>query len=142
MDRRRSIYIPGFRHKNPIPNAAIIGDLLMSGVINGVDPATGELADGLDDQCRFMFAHVRAIVEAAGGTTGDILKITVWMRDRSKREALNREWLAMFPDEASRPARHSFQAELEGRIEIQCDVTAVIGGAQSRPRSTAIAGDQ
>ena len=131
MNRRRSITIPGFRHKNPIPNAAVIGNILMSGVINGVDPATGEVADGLENQCRFMFAHVRAIVEAAGGSTGDILKMTVWMRDRSKREPLNREWLLMFPDEASRPARHSFQAELEGRIEIQCDVTAIIGGSRS-----------
>ncbi|WP_430699229.1 RidA family protein [Mesorhizobium humile] len=131
MGRRRAIHIPGFRHKNPIPNAAVIGNLLMSGVINGVDPRTGELAQGLDDQCRFMFEHARAIVEAAGGSTDDILKMTVWMRDRSKREALNREWLAMFPDAASRPARHSFQAELDGRIEIQCDVTAVIGRSRA-----------
>lgn len=126
MKQRRSIQIPGFRHKNPIPNAAMIGNVLMSGVINGVDPATGAVAPGVEDQCRFMFAHVRAIVEAAGGSTGDILKMTVWMRNRADRDALNLEWLRMFPDEASRPARHTFQAELEGAIEIQCDITAII----------------
>ena len=124
--RRVSIRIPGFRHKNPIPNAARIGNLVMSGIINGVDPETGEVAEGMEAQCRFLFAHVRSIVEAAGGTTDDILKITVWMRDRSRREALNREWLTMFPDEASRPARHSLQADLEGRLEIQCDFVAVL----------------
>ena len=130
---RVSIHIPGFRHKNPIPNAARIGNLLMSGIINGVDPATGEVAEGLEAQCRFMFVHMRSIVEAAGGTTEDILKITVWMRDRSRREALNREWLAMFPDEAARPARHSLQAELEGRLEIQCDFVAVLSESGANP---------
>lgn len=127
MNRRQSIYIPGFRHKNPIPNAAMIDNVLMSGVINGVDPATGSVAHGMESQCLFMFAHVRAIVDAAGGSTDDILKMTVWMRDRSNREPLNREWLQMFPNEANRPARHSFQVDLEGGIEIQCDVTAIIG---------------
>ena len=124
--RRVSIQVPGFRHRNPIPNAARIGNLVMSGIINGVDPDTGEVAEGMEAQCRFLFVHVRSIVEAAGGTTDDILKITVWMRDRSRREALNREWLAMFPDEASRPARHSLQADLDGRLEIQCDFVAVL----------------
>lgn len=131
--RRVSIRIPGFRHKNPIPNAARIGNLVMSGIINGVDPETGEVAEGMEAQCRFLFAHVRSIVEAAGGTTDDILKITVWMRDRSRREALNREWLAMFPDEASRPARHSLQADLEGRLEIQCDFVAVLPEKETAP---------
>lgn len=126
MAERRSIFIPSFKHKNPIPNAAQIGNMVMSGIINGVDPATGEVAEGIDRQCAFMFAHMRSIVETAGGTTGDILKMTVWIRDRSKREALNREWLAMFPDERTRPARHTLQAELEGRIEVQCDFTAVL----------------
>ena len=131
--KRVSIHIPDFRHKNPIPNAARIGNLVMSGIINGVDPQTGEVAEGLEAQCRFLFAHMRSIVEAAGGTTDDILKITVWMRDRSRREALNREWLAMFPDEAGRPARHSLQAELEGRLEIQCDFVAVLPEKETAP---------
>lgn len=125
---RMSIQIAGFRHKNPIPNAARIGNMVMSGIINGVDPATGEVAEGMEAQCRFLFQHVRSIMEAAGGTTDDILKINVWMRDRSQRDALNREWLAMFPDERTRPARHSLQANLEGRLEIQCDFVAVLSG--------------
>ncbi|AUW45930.1 RidA family protein [Rhizobium leguminosarum] len=114
MTDRRSVHIQGFRHKNPIPNASRIGDIVMSGIINGVDPEAGTIAEGIDAQTFFMFGHMRAIVEAAGGSTNDILKVTVWMRDRSNREALNREWLALFPDETSRPARHSLQAQLEG----------------------------
>ena len=33
--------------------------------------------------------------------------MTVWMADPSQRESLNREWLKMFPDADSRPARHT-----------------------------------
>jgi 2-iminobutanoate/2-iminopropanoate deaminase len=129
MAKRRSIEIPGFRHLNPIPNASRIGNLLVSGVINGVDPATGKVAATLEAQCAHMFAHMRAIVEAGGGSTDDIIKMTVWMADRSNRQALNAEWTKMFPDAAARPARHTMQAALDGGILIQCEFMAVIAGA-------------
>ena len=128
MAKRTSIYVDGFGHKNPIPAACRIGNLVMSGGIHGIDPATGRVADGLDDQCRLMLGHVRRIVEAAGGTLDDIVKLTVWMTDRSQRAVLNRYWVELFPDEQSRPARHTMTAALDGGMLVQCDFTAVLGG--------------
>lgn len=125
MSKRKSIYIGGFQHVNPIPNACRIENLIVSGVINGVDPATGKVPPTLEEQCAFMFEHVRRIVEAGGGTTDDIIKMTVWMKDRSQRQGLNREWLKMFPDEGTRPARHTMQGNMEGATLIQCDFMAV-----------------
>jgi len=127
MSRRRSIHIPGFKHVNPIPNAARVGNLMMSGVIVGVDPATHKMPNDLETQCANMFAHVRAIVEEAGGTTDDIVKITVWLKDVTQRDVLNKHWLAAFPDEHNRPARHALPIVGESPSLIQCDVTAVIG---------------
>jgi 2-iminobutanoate/2-iminopropanoate deaminase len=124
--RRRSVHIDGFKHANPIPNACRIGHLVMSGVILGRDGASGEMPPGLEAQCANVFAHMKAIVEAAGGTTDDIIKMTVWLKDRSQRAALNAEWVKMFPDEHSRPARHSLQSDMEGGALVQCDFTAVI----------------
>jgi 2-iminobutanoate/2-iminopropanoate deaminase len=126
MTRRKSIDIDGFKHANPIPNACRIGNLLMSGVILGRDGATGAMSERIEQQCATMFAHVKAIVEAGGGTTDDIIKMTVWLKDRSQRAAVNVEWLKMFPDEHSRPARHALQMEMEGGALVQCDFTAVI----------------
>lgn len=126
MTRRRSIYIEGFKHKNPIPNACVIGGLLMSGTILGVDPVTGELPDSLDAQCANLFAHVRAIVESAGGTPADILKMTVWLRDPSNRQPVNDAWLKMFPDRDDRPARHALPLVAAGPSLVQCDVVAVL----------------
>ncbi|CAO3427439.1 hypothetical protein [Azospirillum endophyticum] len=127
MPRRTSVTVHGFKHVNPIPNASRIGNLLVSGVILGVDPATGAVAETLEAQCAHMFAHVRAIVEAGGGSTDDIIKMTVWLRDRSRREALNEEWIRMFPDPASRPARHAQPLAADGPSLVQCDFMAVIG---------------
>jgi len=126
MSKRKSIYIEGFQHVNPIPNACRLGNFLVSGVINGVDPATGKVPPTIEEQCAFMFGHMRRIVEAGGGTTDDIIKMTVWMKDRSQRQPLNREWLKMFPDEQTRPSRHTMQGHMEGATLIQCDFMAVI----------------
>jgi 2-iminobutanoate/2-iminopropanoate deaminase len=126
MARRTSIHIGGFKHGNPIPNASRIGNLLMSGVILGRDPVTSEMPPRLEAQCANMFAHMKAIVEAGGGTTDDIIKMTVWLKDRSQRAPVNAEWIKMFPDEQSRPARHALPMEMEGGALVQCDFTAVI----------------
>ena len=127
MAKRKSIEIEGFRHKNPIPAACRLGNMLMTGIITGTDPATGKLADTLEAQCANVFHHVRSIMKAAGGSTDDIIKMNVWMADRSRRDVLNAEWVKMFPDAGSRPARHTSQTQLEGGQLIVCDITAVFG---------------
>jgi 2-iminobutanoate/2-iminopropanoate deaminase len=124
--RRRSVYIGEFKHANPIPNACRIDRLLMSGVILGRDPGTGGMPPDIETQCANMFAHMKAIVEAGGGTTDDIIKVTIWLKDRTQRSPVNVEWMKMFPDEGSRPARHALQMEMDGGAFVQCDFTAVI----------------
>lgn len=124
--RRQSIYTDGFAHQNPIPAAARIGNLVYASSLHGKDPETGRVAPTLEQQCKLMFAHMRRVVEAAGGTTDDIIKVTLWLADRSQREPVNREWIAMFPDPESRPARHSLQAELTDGQLVVCDFIAVL----------------
>lgn len=99
----------------------------MSGVILGRDPATNTMPESLEAQCANMFAHMKATVEAAGGSTDDIIKMTVWLKDRTQRGPVNVEWLKMFPDEHSRPARHALPMDnMDGGALVQCDFTAVI----------------
>jgi 2-iminobutanoate/2-iminopropanoate deaminase len=126
--RRRSVHSAGFSHTNPVPAASRIGPFVFSGAVTGRDPATGEIPAALDAQCANMFRQVREIVEAAGGGTGDIAKMTVWLADLHDRAALNREWLAMFPDPDDRPARHAVAASFGGSTLVQCDFIAVLPG--------------
>ena len=127
MAKRQTIHVDGFSHANPIPAAARVGPLLMSGLINGTDPATGKLADGLEAQCAAMFQQISNVLAAAGGTPDHLVRLTVWLKDRSQRGPLNEQWLAMFPDPDDRPARLSLQAsELSAGILVQCEITAYI----------------
>jgi enamine deaminase RidA (YjgF/YER057c/UK114 family) len=126
LSRRQSIYVDEFGHRNPIPAACRIGDTLMSGIVHGLDGSAG--TQTLDAQCALMFRRVRAILEAGGGATDDIIKITVWLQDLSQRAPLNRAWEAMFPDPADRPARQAIAADLTDGKLIQCDFVAKITG--------------
>ncbi|MGE0726034.1 MAG: RidA family protein [Alphaproteobacteria bacterium] len=128
MARRRSVAFEGYSHRNPIPNASRIGNLLMSSVISGVDPGTRNFPPDLAGQIANVFTHIRRCVEAAGGTPDDIIKVNFWMKDPAAREALNAEWVKMFPDPDSRPARHTMALGGEAANLVTCDFIAVIGG--------------
>jgi enamine deaminase RidA (YjgF/YER057c/UK114 family) len=123
---RRSVNVESFGHVNPIPAASRVGSLLMSSVISGRDRASGRMPATIEGQCAEMFRVVREIVEAAGGTPADIIKMTVWLRDPGNRDALNAEWVKLFPDPVSRPARHTMPLAGGGDSLVQCDITAVI----------------
>ena len=123
---RQSIFIPGFQHKNPIPGASRVGNIVASGVINGVEPATGAPGATLARQCELMFEHMRTLVEGAGGGMDRIVKVNVWMADPAQREALNAVWCAVFPDPQSRPARHTLPGALGNGLLVQCDFLAVL----------------
>lgn len=124
MGKRRSIYLPDFAHKNPIPAACVIDGLLTTGIIYGLDPATGRAAEGLEEQTRLMFQHLARILEAADMGPEHVLKLDVLLLDRSQRGPLNREWEVMFPDPDNRPVRQAMQADLDNGKLIQCNVTA------------------
>jgi enamine deaminase RidA (YjgF/YER057c/UK114 family) len=129
MAKRQSINWPGFAHSNPIPNASKIGNIVMSSVIGPRDPETGQVPESLDAQVTNLFKQIAAAIKAAGGTPDDILKIEFWARDQAAgRAALNGEWEKMFPDAASRPARHTQALPSNSPAQIQCAFTAVIGG--------------
>ena len=128
MSKRRSIDVPGLEHVHPIPNASRIGPFLMTGGIYGKDPQTGQLAPDIAGQCHFLFINIRRVLEAGGAAPEDVIKMYVWIKDKSWRDHLNREWVAMFPEAHSRPTRHTFtDTDQPYGALISCEVTAIIG---------------
>jgi len=127
MSKRRSIEVEGFSHgATPIPAASRIGNMIASGGIAGLDTATGKIPDGLEAQVTAMFANVRKVVEAGGGTVEDIIKMTLWVRDRAARAVIDPQWTKMFPDPHSRPARHTLVYQLPDPMLVQCDFLAIL----------------
>ena len=72
---------------------------MMSSGIFGMEPETRKTPPDVESQCKLMFANIRRVMEAAGGSIDDIIKVVVWAKDKSFKEAVNKEWLVMFPDE-------------------------------------------
>lgn len=128
MAKRRSIHIEGFAHgTQPIPAASVVGHLLITGGVHGLDPATGNPDPDPERQVALMFQHLANIMKAAGGSMDDIVKLDVYAGDRAVRSVVNAQWLELFPDEASRPARHTFQYEhLSPGVLVQCVATAML----------------
>ena len=129
---RKSINIKGFGHgTNPVPAASVISNLLMTGAIFGTDPATGKVAANVEDECRFMFDNAGRILHAAGGSFGDVLKMTFYLRPEASRELVNEHWVRVFPDEHSRPARHVIVSQtLPASMQMQCNLVAVLGSSK------------
>lgn len=126
--RRRSIHVAGLSHGAlPIPAASRIGGLLATGGVRGVD-AAGKLPADVQAQADLMFDNLRTIVEAAGLTCGDIVKLTIWIASPEGRAAVNGPWVRMFPDSDSRPARHILAHDLPGGMLVQCEALAVGAG--------------
>ena len=126
--KRRSIHVEGVQHGAPIPMGALVGNSLFSSGIMGAGPATGEVPEDLESQCELAFANRKTLVENAGGAVEDIGSVKVWMKDRGQREAVNRPWLKMFPDENNRPARHAVEYDaFPPGVQVQLEIIAVLG---------------
>jgi enamine deaminase RidA (YjgF/YER057c/UK114 family) len=128
MPKRPNIKLENLQHENPIPVACVIGRMLVTSGIFGKNPDTGGIPPEIEMQCRNMFENIQRILTAANGTTDDIIKMTVWVKDKSIKNHVNVEWLKMFPDEDSRPVRHSITyQDLPAPALVQCEIMAILG---------------
>jgi 2-iminobutanoate/2-iminopropanoate deaminase len=126
---RRSIDVAGAGHGAvPIPAASRIANVVMTGAVYGRDPgASNAIPEGDARQVALMFANLAALLAAAGAKPEHVIKLSISAKDLGIREAINVEWLKMFPDAASRPARHLSQYDhFPGTAVISCEAYAVI----------------
>ncbi len=129
MAKRQVLTIPGVpHHQNPIPQGVKIGNMVYSSAISGADADTGELPEDAKAQAWNTFRNIKLLVEAAGGSTDDIAKMSVSLRDDETRTFVNDAWLDMFPDEDNRPARHTQSVQINPRYHVQIEFTAVLDG--------------
>jgi len=76
--------------------------LYLSGQI-GLDPQTGRLVDGIENQILRVFENLKAVAEAAGGSLADAVKLTVYLTDLAHFARVNEIMSAYF--EQPYPAR-------------------------------------
>ncbi len=88
------------------------------------DPKTGELAGDIRQQAVRALENVKAIVEAAGATMADVVKVNAYLADLGDFAAFNEVYAKYFS--APYPARTTVGAVLPGgavRVEIDAIVS-------------------
>jgi reactive intermediate/imine deaminase len=86
----------------------------------GLDPATAVLREGTEAQARQVFANLKAVAEAAGGTLDDIVKLTVLLIDLTDFAQVNEIMKGFF--KTPYPARATYQVAglpRGARIEVE-----------------------
>ena len=89
-----------------------IGDLVFVTAQTGRNPETGKLEDGLESQTRRMLSNVEAILNAAGCTPADIVKVTSLLADIKDFKAVDAIYSGWLPGQGvtAWPARTAFAA--------------------------------
>jgi reactive intermediate/imine deaminase len=86
----------------------------------GLDPATGNLREGIEAQTRQVLDNLQAVAAAAGGSLDDIVKLTLLLTDLGDFAKVNEIMAARFKQPY--PARATYQVAAlpkAGRIEVE-----------------------
>ncbi len=99
--------------------------IYLSGQI-GLDPASMQLADGIDAQIKRVFDNLQAVAAAAGGSLDDAAKLTIYLTDLAHFAKVNETMAAYFKQPY--PARAAVGvASLPRGALIEADAILVMG---------------
>ena len=88
-----------------------------------VNPATGEIPEGIEAQARQSLANVKALLAAAGLTMDNVVKTTVFLADMSLFGPMNEVYAEAFT--APYPARSAVAVrELPKQVLLEVEVIA------------------
>ena len=100
-------------------------DLLFCAGQIGLDPATGEVVDGFDNQAEQVLRNLAAVLDAAGCTWADVVKTTCFLADINDFAAFNAVYARFMPDPP--PARSTFAvAALPKGARVEIEAVAVL----------------
>lgn len=81
------------------------GVLYLSGQI-ALDPRTGALCNGtFEDEARQVFANIANVLEAAGCSVSDMVRVDIFLTDMTRFTVVNQLYAQWLGDVAIRPAR-------------------------------------
>ena len=99
------------------------GDFVYVAGQGGIDPNTGAVPDGIEAQTAQAIDNIRAVLEAAGATLGDVVKVTAHLADVADFAAYDAVYRGMFAE--PRPVRTTVGSTLIG-IAVEIDAVAYV----------------
>lgn len=100
------------------------GMVFLSGQL-GLDPKTGQLADGVVAQAEQSLENIEALLAAAGSALDNVVKTTVFLADIADFAAINEVYASKFPEPY--PARSAVQVgALPAGALVEIEVIAML----------------
>lgn len=93
-----------------------------------IDPETKKVPEEIDEQARIALSNVIAVLNAAGATLKDVVKVTVFMLNIKDFAAVNEVYKEFFDDDEALPypARSAIQvAALPGPVGCKLEIEAI-----------------
>lgn len=112
----------------PYVQAIDLGNLVLTSGQIPVNPQTGEVPTDIVKQTRQSLNNVKAIIEQAGLTVGDIVKTTVFVKDLNDFATINAEYETFFREHnhPAFPARSCVEvARLPKDVGLEIEAIAV-----------------
>jgi 2-iminobutanoate/2-iminopropanoate deaminase len=107
----------------PYSQAIIANGFVYTAGQGGLDPATGEVAEGgIAAQTEQTLKNIRSILEAAGTSMANVVKTTVYLHAISDFAQMNEVYKTFFPENP--PARTTV-GDLDLPLGIQVEIEAI-----------------
>ena len=101
------------------------GDFVFVSGQGPLDPKTGKVTGAtIEEQTARVLENIKAILEAAGASMADVVKVSAHLSDMSLFERYNRVYASYFPD--PKPTRTTVGSQLPG-ILVEIDAIAYLG---------------
>lgn len=111
----------------PYNQAVIANNMLFASGQIAIDPATGELVTSdIEAETRQVMENIKAILDAAGITFENVVKVSVFVKDMHLFSRINAVYAQYFNSDTA-PARELVEvANLPRFVNIEISVTAVL----------------
>ena len=113
----------------PYAQGVRVGNLIYTAGQGGIDPVTGQVVSGgIKEQTARTLENLKAILEAAGSSLGQVVKATVFMKDLNDFTAMNGVYRSYFgTDPETLPARTTVEvARLPLNLLVEIEVVAEV----------------
>ncbi len=103
----------------PYSHAVVANGFVFISGQGPVNPETGAMPDAFADQVRQTLNNVQTILEAAGSSLDDVVKVNAYVTDLTRFSEFNDVYKEFFQDDA--PARTTVATALLGiLVEVDC----------------------
>ncbi|KIK71557.1 hypothetical protein GYMLUDRAFT_79590 [Collybiopsis luxurians FD-317 M1] len=105
----------------PYSQAIKVGDLLFVSGCIPIDPKTGEIVQGIEEQTKQALKNLAAVVKAGGSEVGKVVKTTVFLKNMNDFATVNGIYATAFGDH--KPARSAVEVSRLPKdvlVEVEC----------------------